>query len=105
MNRANLRIVVDNEQHEPKEITAFTKEAHKISDEAFVVKTTIKKRLNKLIAQMEVNPTAEQTAKYSIAQTKVDVASLQSCIMAFDLKQQGLDILDIGLQVKWVGGA
>ena len=48
---------------------------------------------------------AEQTAKYSIAQTKVDVASLQSCIMAFDLKQQGLDILDIGLQVKWVGGA
>jgi hypothetical protein len=105
MSRANLRIVVNNEQHVPKEITAFTKEAHKISDEAFVVKTTIKKRLNKLIAQMEVNPTAEQTAKYSIAQTKVDVASLQSCIMAFDLKQQGLDILDIGLQVKWVGGA
>ena len=105
MSRANLRIVVNNEQHVPKEITAFTKEAHKISDEAFVVKTTIKKRLNKLIAQMKVNPTAEQTAKYSIAQTKVDVASLQSCIMAFDLKQQGLDILDIGLQVKWVGGA
>ncbi len=105
MSRANLRIVVNNEQHVPQEITAFTKEAHKISDEAFVVKTTIKKRLNKLIAQMEVNPTAEQTAKYSIAQTKVDVASLQSCIMAFDLKQQGLDILDIGLQVKWVGGA
>jgi len=70
-----------------------------------LTKTTIKKRLNKLIAEMEVNPTAEQTAKYSIAQTKVDVASLQSCLMAFDLKQQGLDILDIGLQVKWVGGA
>lgn len=69
-----------------------------------LTKTTIKKRLNKLIAEMEVNPTAEQTAKYSIAQTKVDVASLQSCLMAFDLKQQGLDILEIGLQVKWVGG-
>ena len=82
MSRANLRIVVNNEQHVPKEITAFTKEAHKISDEAFVVKTTIKKRLNKLIAQMEVNPTAEQTAKYSIAQTKVDVESLKSCLMA-----------------------
>ena len=25
--------------------------------------------------------------------------------MAFDLKQQGLDILEIGIQVKWVGGA
>ena len=104
MNRANLRIVVDNEQHEPKEITAFTKEAHKISDEAFVVKTTIKKRLNKLIAQMEVNPTAEQTAKYSIAQTKVDVASLQSCIMAFDLKQQGLDILELRLKRSSIKG-
>jgi len=40
MNRANLRIVVNNEQHVPKETTAFTKEAHKISGEAFVVKTT-----------------------------------------------------------------
>ena len=29
---------------------------------------------------------------YSIAQTKVDVESLKSCLMAFDLKQQGLDI-------------
>jgi hypothetical protein len=70
-----------------------------------LTKTTIKKRLNKLIAELEVNPAAEQTAKYSIAQTKVDVASLKSCLMAYDLKQQGLDILDIGLQVKWVGGA
>ena len=40
MSRANLRIVVNNEQHVPKEITAFTKEAHKISNEAIVVKTT-----------------------------------------------------------------
>ena len=54
---------------------------------------------------MEVNPTAEQSAKYSIAQTKVDVESLKSCLMAYDLKQQGLDILDIGLQVKWISGA
>ena len=52
-----------------------------------LTKTTIKKRLNKLLAQMEVNPTAEQTAKYSIAQTKVDVESLKSCLIAFDLKQ------------------
>ena len=40
MSRANLRIVVNNEQHVPKETTAFTKEAYKISDEAFVVKIT-----------------------------------------------------------------
>ena len=53
---------------------------------------------------MEVNPTAEQTAKYSIAQTKVDVASLQSCIMAFDLKQQGLDILELRLKRSSIKG-
>ena len=41
MNRANLRIVVNNERHVPKEITAFTKEAFKVSDGAFVVKTII----------------------------------------------------------------
>jgi hypothetical protein len=48
----------------------------------------------------ELKPTAEQTAKYSIFQTKVDVESLKSCLMAYDLKQQGTDILEIGLQVK-----
>lgn len=69
--------------------------------------TTIKKRLNKLVDDMksELKPTAEQTAKYSIAQTKVDVESLRSCLMAYDLKQRGADVLKIGLQVKWISGA
>jgi len=53
---------------------------------------------------MELNPIAEQTAKYSIAQTKVDVASLKSCLMAYDLKQQGLDVLEIGLRVREIKG-
>ena len=70
-----------------------------------ITATTIKKRLNKLVDDMksELKPTAEQTAKYSIAQTKVDVESLKSCLMAFDLKQQGLDILEIGhtSEVGW----
>tara|TARA_B110001450_G_scaffold56072_1_gene52703 strand:- start:1363 stop:2307 length:945 start_codon:yes stop_codon:yes gene_type:complete len=70
-----------------------------------ITATTIKKRLNKLVDDMELNPTAEQTAKYSIAQTKVDVESLETCLMAYDLKQQGKGILEIGLQVKWIGSA
>ena len=53
---------------------------------------------------MELKPTAEQTAQYTITQTKVDVESLKTCLMAYDLKQQGTDILEIGLQVKWVSG-
>ena len=41
---------------------------------------------------MELNPTAKQTAKYSIAQTKVDVESLKTYLMAYDLKQHRTDI-------------
>ena len=72
-----------------------------------ITATTIKKRLNKLVDDMkgELKLTAEQTAKYSIAQTKVDVESLKSCLMAYDLKQKGTDVLEIGLQVKWISGA
>ena len=72
-----------------------------------ITATTIKKRLNKLVDDMksELKPTAEQTAKYSIAQTKVDVESLKTCLMAYDLKQKGTDVLEIGLQVKWISGA
>ena len=70
-----------------------------------ITASTIKKRLNKLVADMELTPTAERKAKYTIAQTKVDVGSLENCLMAYDLKQQGKDILDIGLQVKWISGS
>ena len=70
-----------------------------------LTKSTIKRRLNKLLTELEVTPTAEQTAKYSVAQSKVDVESLRSCLMAHDLKQQGLEVLEIGLQVKWVSTA
>jgi len=47
-----------------------------------LTKKIIKKRLNKLLFQMEVKPPAEQIAKYSISQTKVDVEGLESCLMA-----------------------
>lgn len=53
----------------------------------------------------ELKPTAQHTTKYPIAQSKVDVESLRSCLMAYDLKQQGLDVLEIGLQVMWVSSA
>lgn len=72
-----------------------------------ITATTIKKRLNKIVDDMksELKPTAEQKAKYTIAQTKVDVESLKSCLMAYDLKQKGTDILEIGLAVRCIKGA
>jgi hypothetical protein len=72
-----------------------------------ITATTIKKRLNKLVDDMkgELKLTAEQTAKHSIFQTKVDVESLKSCLMAYDLKQKGTDVLEIGLAVRYIKGA
>ena len=69
--------------------------------------TTLKKRLSKFVdgIKNELKPIAQQSAKYSISQKKVDVESLRSCLMAYDLKLEGLDILEIGLQVMWVGSA
>ena len=67
-----------------------------------ITATTIKKRLNKLVDDMELKPTAEQKKDYPIAQTKVDVESLKDCLLAYDLKQQGTDILEIGIAVKYI---
>ena len=61
---------------------------------------TIKRRLNKLLKEMTVTPTDEQTAAYFIEQTKIDVKSLRSCLLAYDLSQQGMDALEIGIQVR-----
>ena len=47
---------------------------------------------------MEVKPTAEQKADYSIEQSKVDVDSLRDCLIAYDLKQRGYKNVEIGGQ-------
>lgn len=66
---------------------------------------TIKRRLNKLLKEMTVTPTDEQTAAYFIEQPKIDVKSLRSCLLAYDLSQQGMDALEIGIQVRNIDGA
>ena len=66
---------------------------------------TIKRRLNKLLKEMAVTPTNEQTAAYSIEQAKIDVKSLRSCLLAYDLSQQGMDALEIGIQVRNIDAA
>lgn len=66
---------------------------------------TIKRRLNKLLKEMTVTPTEEQTAAYFIEQPKIDVKSLRSCLLAYDLSQQGMDALEIGIQVRNIDAA
>jgi hypothetical protein len=55
--------------------------------------------LNKLLKELKVTPADEQKAHYHISQAKIDVKSLCSCLLAYDLKQQGFDALEIGMQV------
>ena len=66
---------------------------------------TIKRRLNKLLKEMTVTPTDEQRAAYFIEQPKIDVKSLRSCLLAYDLSQQGMDALEIGIQVRNIDAA
>ena len=58
-----------------------------------------------MLKEMTVTPTGEQTAAYFIEQPKVDVKSLRSCLLAYDLSQQGMDALEIGIQVRNIDAA
>ena len=53
----------------------------------------------------ELKPTAQHTTKYPFARSKVDIDSLENALMAYDMKQQGMDILEIGINVMWIKGA
>ena len=72
-----------------------------------ITATTIKKRLNKIVDEIkeELKPTAPPKNDYPITQNKVDVESLKTCLMAYDLRKEGTDILEIGMSVMWVSGA
>ena len=85
MEQAILRVDFKNKKLIPNQQnnSDFYKNKHELCDG----EVTIKKRLNKLVDDMELKPTPEQPANYSISQTKVDARSLKSCLMAYDLKQ------------------
>ena len=72
-----------------------------------ITATTIKKRLNKMVDEMkdELKPKAPSKKGYPFASSKVDVDSLENALMAYDYKQQGMDVLEIGINVMWVRGA
>ena len=61
-----------------------------------LTRSTLHRRLTKLVSEMELNDSAEQRATYHPNSTKVDVESLQDCLLAYDLKQQGKTNVYIG---------
>ena len=64
-----------------------------------ITATTIKKRLNKMVDEIkeELKPKAPYKKGYPLASSKVDADSLEN----YDYKQQGMDILEIGINVMW----
>ena len=67
-----------------------------------LTKSALKNRVGKLISQMNVDPSRDDLAKYQIKHVKVDADSLKNCLLAYDLRQQGLDALEIAFRVKSV---
>lgn len=67
-----------------------------------LTKAALKKRVGKLISDMTVSPSKDNLAKYQVKHVKVDADSLKSCLLAYDLRQQGLDALEIAFRVKSV---
>lgn len=65
-------------------------------------KATLRRRINKLISGMRIEADAVARAKYEVKQVKVDSDSLKSCLLAYDLRTQNLDILEIAFRVKSV---
>ena len=60
----------------------------------------IKKSVNKLIDQIDIQKGKEHKPQYGVESQKVDVKGLQKALLAHDLKAKGRDILEIGLIIR-----
>ena len=60
----------------------------------------IKKSVNKLIDEIDIQKDKEHKPQYEVESQKVDVKGLQKALLAHDLKAKGRDILEIGLIVR-----
>ena len=60
----------------------------------------IKKSVNKLIDQIDIQKDKEHKPQYEVESQKVDVKGLQKALLAHDLKAKGRDILEIGLIIR-----
>ena len=95
------------------QLESFASVADKVEDGTFklvalptnIKMGTIRRRLNKLLKELKVTSTNEQEADYLIEQPKIDVKSLRACLLAYDLKQQGMEILEMGIQVRNIDAA
>ncbi|MCS5662053.1 MAG: hypothetical protein NZ842_16780 [Dehalococcoidia bacterium] len=65
-------------------------------------KAKLRQRVGKLITGLDVlaDNTSELKPKYSISSERVDVESLQECLMAYDLHESGLSNREIYVQIK-----
>ena len=60
-----------------------------------VTRSTIERRLAKLLKQLVLNP-KEEKARYHPSNLKVDVNSLEKCLKAYDMRIEGKTNVEIG---------
>ena len=66
-----------------------------------VTRSTIERRLAKLLKQLVLNP-EEVKARYHPANLKVDVNSLAKCLRAYDMRKEGKTNVEIGAEFLYL---
>ena len=63
-------------------------------------KVSVTKAVTKLLKEVRFTEGNDDEPKYEIENVKVDVKGLAKALLAYDMKQKGKDILEIGLTVR-----
>ena len=84
----NYELLESKDQIESGEVKAIILPAN-------VTRSTIERRLAKLLKQLVLNPTVV-TARYHPSNLKVDVNSLEKCLKAYDMRIEGKTNIEIG---------
>jgi len=63
-------------------------------------KVSVTKAVNKLLREVKFTEGNDDKPKYEVENIKVDVRGLAKALLAYELKQKGKDILEIGLTVR-----
>ena len=63
-------------------------------------KVSVTKAVSKLLKEVGFTEGNDEKAKYEIESVKVDAKGLAKALLAYDMKQRGKDILEIGLTVR-----
>lgn len=88
------RELKDTQQNSDNDNQSFYRNKTKICNDA------VTKAVTKLLKEVRFTEGNNDKPKYEIENVKVDVKGLAKALLAYDMKQKGMDILEIGLTVR-----